>query len=212
MGSRWPRVLRACGLDPRQLPWGSFMRDDQPAWSAMHLQPTAAKQSAPTIAEPAGALAPSDQLAVTYALPLRAGEAGSGDAAAPAWAHVAASVPARALRVALNDPAPGWAGSEGTDRAAAFIMENVMEVGTTDADSWPLVASYASDEELRAPVGGQWYTTRRNTTESVDSEVVRASRAVRWLCTYSGRGAPPSVTLLSTSTTALAIGACSRSR
>ena len=43
------------------------------SWSEVHIQPTGAKRLQPTLARPTAMLAPSDQLAVTYALPIAAG-------------------------------------------------------------------------------------------------------------------------------------------
>ena len=48
----------------------------------------------------------------------------------------------------------------------------------SNRDAWPLVASYASDEEMRLPVAQQWFTARRNSTESHVNEISRASAAV----------------------------------
>ena len=200
--------LRACGLDPRRLPWGLGALTQRASWSEVHIQPTGAKRLQPTLARPTAMLAPSDQLAVTYALPIAAAAAaGDGAGAARGAAHVAATVPTRALRFALENPAAGWSqsGAE-VGTAGAFVMENVagdtlVDSATMssldpsakkalfderarrggDRDAWPLVASYASDEETRLPVAQQWFTARRNSTGSSVQEISRASAAVTYI-------------------------------
>ena len=108
-----------------------------------------------------------DQLAVTYTLPLASPRNTSGTLLG--W--IACSLPLHALDNAFSDIGTG------SIEISGYIVQALPSL-STGSHQGALIASRAGDEERRLEVGGQWFTGRREPSQSHDKRNRDAAHAV----------------------------------
>ena len=101
-----------------------------------------------------------DQLAVSFVLPIGIGRHTS-------W--ITCALPLVSLR-------SGFSVGTGLVKVSGFVMQR--DTAADGAQGSPLVASSAGDAEMRFAVGGEWFTARRMSIDSVDRRVRNAAFAV----------------------------------
>ena len=122
-----------------------------------------------------------DQLAVTFVLPVAGGDAPEG------W--VTCSLPLAALQSAFQRVGTG------SVQLAGAVMESLTS--HTSRHRGTLIASSANDAEPRLDVGGEWFTSRRLTSDSVEPRL-RATVEAMARTLFSPSYVPPADSLIRT--------------